>query len=62
MWLRGQSSDRNDYTNFGRRVTRKYFKAFILAVPYYFADKKWRHTDKVDMIWDIFLFCAKNNN
>ena len=39
--LRGRSSGRLNNLNFGRCAGRNYFKSFVSAAPYCFADDKW---------------------
>ena len=53
--MKGQSNGRRYCPNFGRFAARKYFKAFVSAAPYFFADKKWYHVDKIVKTWDTFL-------
>ena len=62
LWRRGKSNGRRCYPNFGKHVGKNYFKAFLCAAPYCFAEKRFWFVDKRDKPWDIFLPCMKDCN
>ena len=62
LWKQGRLNGRKEAANFGRYMTKNYFKAFISAAPYCFAEKKWWYIDKRDRPWDIYLPCLQSYN
>ena len=62
LWKRGKSTGRHDYPNFGQFMPINYFKAFVAAAAYCWADRKFWYIDKRDRPWDIFLPCLKEYN
>ena len=62
LWKRGKSTGRHDYPNFGQFMPINYFKAFVAAAAYCWADRKFWYIDKRDRSWDIFLPCLKEYN
>ena len=62
LWLRGKSSGRRNYPNFGQYVPQNVFKAFQSAAPYCFSKERYWYMDSKDKPWDIFLPCLKSFN
>ena len=58
----GRLNGRKDAANFGRYMSKNFFKAFIAAAPYCFAEKKWWYVDQRDKPWDIYLPCISQYN
>jgi hypothetical protein len=46
LWKRGKSTGQHDYPNFGQYMPMNYFKAFVAAAAYCWADQKCWYIDK----------------
>ena len=62
LWKRGRSNGRRDLPNFGKYMSKNYFKAFVSTATYCFAEKKWWYVDRRDRPWDIYLPCLSKYN
>jgi hypothetical protein len=55
LWNAGQLGGRSQYPDFGKYVLLNGMKAFLNALPYMFADKKFWYDDKCDILWEMFM-------
>ena len=62
LWKRERFNWRKNSANFGRYMSKNYFKAFLSAVPYCFDEKKLCFIDKKDERWEIYLPCIEQYN
>ena len=63
LWKRGDSKGWKTHANFGQFIPKGYFKAFMTAFPYLWADKKYWYRPLKDMPWDLILpFLKEYNN
>jgi len=51
LWRHGESAGMMDYPNFGQFIPRDYFKAFLSAFPYLWAEEKYWDVPDRDLPW-----------
>ena len=54
LWKQGPSYGFRDYPNFAQYVPKNYFKAFVHAFPFMWADRRYWYMSRNDLPWDVF--------
>jgi len=62
LWLSGRGYGLKDYPNYKQYLPKNYFKAFIRAFPFIWADKKYWFMSRNDLPWDVMDGFVKEYN
>ena len=54
LWKQGPSYGFRDYPNFAQFLPKNYFKAFVHAFPFMWADRRFWYMSRNDLPWDVF--------
>ena len=63
LWKQGLSYGFRDYPNIAQFLPKNYFKAFVHAFPFMWADRRFWYMSRNDLPWDVFQpFVNKYNS
>ena len=54
LWKSGPGFGLKEYPNYAQFIPKKYFKCFVCAFPFMWADKKYWFMPRNDLPWDVF--------
>lgn len=62
LWKRGFRSDQSQYADFGQYIDLITFRAFLSAIPFVWADKKYWYCDTEETPWEVLMPCLRSFN